>query len=37
LGLTAPIPGQVAPMDLPPNAVVAQARPAAAPATVPAD
>ena len=37
LGLTAPVPGQVAPMDLPPNAVMAQARPAAAPATVPAD
>jgi cell division protein FtsL len=28
LGLTAPIPGQVAPMDLPPNAVMAEARPA---------
>jgi cell division protein FtsL len=28
LGLTAPIPGQVAPMDQPPNAVVAEARPA---------
>jgi cell division protein FtsL len=28
LGLTAPVPGQVAPMDLPPNAVVAEARPA---------
>jgi len=27
LGLTAPVPGQVAPMDLPPNAVMAQARP----------
>jgi cell division protein FtsL len=26
LGLTAPIPGQVAPMDLPPNAVMAEAR-----------
>jgi cell division protein FtsL len=26
LGLTAPVPGQVAPMDLPPNAVVAEAR-----------
>jgi len=26
LGLTAPVPGQVAPMDLPPNAVMAQAR-----------
>jgi cell division protein FtsL len=26
LGLTAPIPGQVAPMDLPPSAVVAEAR-----------
>ena len=28
LGLTAPVPGQVAPMELPPNAVVAEARPA---------
>ena len=28
LGLTAPVPGQVAPLDLPPNAVVAEARPA---------
>jgi len=28
LGLTAPVPGQVAPMDLPPSAVVAEARPA---------
>ena len=27
-GLTAPVPGQVAPMDLPPNAVLAEARPA---------
>ena len=27
LGLTAPVPGQVAPMDLPPNAVLAEARP----------
>jgi len=27
LGLTAPVPGQVAPMDMPPNAVMAQARP----------
>jgi len=27
LGLVAPVPGQVAPMDLPPNAVMAQARP----------
>jgi cell division protein FtsL len=27
LGLIAPVPGQVAPMDLPPNAVMAQARP----------
>ena len=27
LGLTAPVPGQVAPLDLPPNAVVAEARP----------
>lgn len=26
LGLTAPVPAQVAPMDLPPNAVVAEAR-----------
>ena len=26
LGLTAPVPGQVAPMDLPPNAVLAEAR-----------
>jgi cell division protein FtsL len=33
LGLTAPVPGQVAPMDLPPNAVLAEARPANAPAT----
>ena len=32
LGLTAPVPGQVAPMDLPPNAVLAEARPANAPA-----
>jgi cell division protein FtsL len=32
LGLTAPVPGQVAPMDLPPNAVMAEARPAGAPA-----
>jgi cell division protein FtsL len=31
LGLTAPMPGQVAPMDLPPNAVVAEARPANTP------
>jgi cell division protein FtsL len=30
LGLTAPVPGQVAPMDLPPNAVVAEARAAGA-------
>ena len=28
LGLTAPVPGQVAPIDLPPNAVLAEARPA---------
>ena len=28
LGLTAPVPGQVAPLELPPNAVVAEARPA---------
>jgi cell division protein FtsL len=27
LGLTAPVPGQVAPMDLPPNAVLAEASP----------
>jgi len=32
LGLTAPIPGQVAPMDLPPNAVMAEARPLSIPA-----
>jgi len=32
LGLTAPVPGQVAPMDLPPNAVVAEARSAISPA-----
>jgi cell division protein FtsL len=32
LGLTAPVPGQVAPMELPPNAVVAEARPANTPA-----
>ena len=32
LGLTALVPGQVAPMDLPPNAVLAEARPANAPA-----
>jgi cell division protein FtsL len=32
LGLTAPVPGQVAPMDLPPNAVMAEARPTGAPA-----
>jgi cell division protein FtsL len=31
LGLTAPVPGQLAPMDLPPNAVLAEARPANAP------
>jgi len=30
LGLTAPVPGQVAPMDLPPNAVMAEARTASA-------
>jgi cell division protein FtsL len=29
LGLTAPIPGQVAPMDMPPGAVLAEARPTA--------
>src|ERR1039458_8647833 len=28
LGLTAPVPGQVAPMELPPSAVLAEARPA---------
>ena len=33
LGLTAPVPGQVAPMELPPNAILAEARPANAPAT----
>ena len=33
LGLTAPVPAQVAPMDLPPNAVVAEARPANGAAT----
>jgi cell division protein FtsL len=32
LGLTAPVPGQVAPMELPPNAVMAEARPASSPA-----
>jgi cell division protein FtsL len=32
LGLTAPVPGRVAPMDLPPNAVLAEASPASAPA-----
>jgi cell division protein FtsL len=31
LGLTAAVPGQVAPTDLPPNAVLAEARPANAP------
>jgi cell division protein FtsL len=31
LGLTAPVPGQVAPMDLPPNAVMAEVRPAGVP------
>ena len=31
LGLTAPVPGQVAPMDLPPGAVLAEARPASMP------
>jgi cell division protein FtsL len=30
LGLTAPVPGQIAPMDLPPNAVMAEARPLSA-------
>ena len=28
LGLDAPVPGQVAPMDLPPNGIMAEARPA---------
>jgi cell division protein FtsL len=32
LGLTAPVAGQVTPMELPPNAVLAEARPAEAPA-----
>jgi cell division protein FtsL len=32
LGLTAPVSGQVAPMELPPNAVMAEARPASSPA-----
>ncbi len=32
LGLTAPVPGQVAPMDLPPNAVLAEARSTSTPA-----
>jgi len=32
LGLTAPVPGQVAPVELPPDAVLAQARPVGAPA-----
>jgi cell division protein FtsL len=32
LGLTVPVPGQVAPMDLPPNAVMAEARSAGVPA-----
>jgi cell division protein FtsL len=32
LGLTAPVPGQVAPMDLPPNAVLAEARQGNSPA-----
>ena len=32
LGLTMPVPGQVAPMELPPAAVLAQARPANDPA-----
>ncbi len=31
LGLTVPVPGQVAPMELPPNAVLAEARPSNAP------
>ena len=31
LGLTAPVPGQVAPMDLPPGAVLAEARTAGTP------
>ena len=33
LGLTAPVPGQVAPMDLPANAVVAEASPTGLPDT----
>jgi cell division protein FtsL len=32
LGLTAPVAGQVTPMELPPNAVMAEARPVEAPA-----
>jgi cell division protein FtsL len=32
LGLTVPVPGQVAPMELPPNAVLAEASPANTPA-----
>jgi cell division protein FtsL len=32
LGLTAPVAGQVTPMELPPNAVLAEARPAESPA-----
>jgi cell division protein FtsL len=31
LGLSAPVPGQVAPMDQPPNAVMAEARPTSMP------
>jgi cell division protein FtsL len=31
LGLSAPVPGQVAPMELPPSAVVAEAQPASNP------
>jgi cell division protein FtsL len=33
LGLSAPVPGQVAPMDQPPGAVMAEARTASAPAS----
>jgi len=34
LGLTAPVPGQVEPMDMPPNAVMAQARPSSGSASL---
>jgi len=34
LGLTAPVPGQVAPIDQPPNAVMAEARPASSQAAL---